>query len=97
MALDADKVNTARTNGSGAPDGLAYRLITGRDDADFCRRVSEWIGCGYVPHGNRRWRFAEESPPSDRHSYGQLRPWSDRPPGATCRIAVTGRFRAAEQ
>jgi hypothetical protein len=52
MALDADKVNTARTNGSGAPDGLAYRLITGRDDADFCRRVSEWIGCGYVPHGN---------------------------------------------
>lgn len=34
------------------PDGLAYRLISGPDDADFCRRVSQWVSAGYVPHGN---------------------------------------------
>ena len=34
------------------PDGLAYRLISGPDDADFCRRVSELVASGYVPHGN---------------------------------------------
>ncbi len=37
---------------SNPPDRLAYRLISGRDDAEFCRRVSEWVACGYVPYGN---------------------------------------------
>lgn len=34
------------------PDGLPrYRLITGPDDATFCRRVSEALDQGYVLHG----------------------------------------------
>jgi hypothetical protein len=37
---------------TGPPDGLAYRLISGADDPDFCRRVSDWVAAGYVPHGN---------------------------------------------
>jgi hypothetical protein len=48
----ADNASAAHTQQSGSPDGLAYRLLTGRDDADFCRRVSEWIGSGYTPYGN---------------------------------------------
>ena len=31
---------------------LAYRLITGKDDAAFCERVSELVEAGYVPHGS---------------------------------------------
>ncbi|MFB6578996.1 DUF1737 domain-containing protein [Streptomyces sp. NPDC056402] len=27
-----------------------YRVLTGRDDATFCQRVSEAIGLGYEPH-----------------------------------------------
>ena len=37
---------------SNPPDGLAYRLISGPDDAEFCRRVSHWVARGYVPYGN---------------------------------------------
>jgi hypothetical protein len=34
------------------PDGLpTYRVLTGPDDADFCRRVSEAIALGYNLHG----------------------------------------------
>ncbi|KRR21752.1 DUF1737 domain-containing protein [Bradyrhizobium retamae] len=29
-------------------DLLVYRLLTGKDDAAFCRRVSEAIELGYV-------------------------------------------------
>lgn len=29
----------------------AYRLLTGPDDADFCRRVSEALAQGYSLHG----------------------------------------------
>lgn len=37
---------------SAAPDGLpVYRLLTGPDDAVFCRRVSEAIALGYVLYG----------------------------------------------
>lgn len=33
------------------PDGLpAYRVLTGPDDATFCRRVSEALALGYEPH-----------------------------------------------
>jgi hypothetical protein len=34
------------------PDGLPrYRLLTGPDDANFCRRVSEMLALGYKLHG----------------------------------------------
>ena len=34
------------------PDDLPrYRLLTGPDDAAFCRRVSEMLDLGYVLHG----------------------------------------------
>jgi len=34
------------------PDGLpVYRLLTGPDDAAFCRRVSEAIAAGYKLYG----------------------------------------------
>lgn len=35
------------------PDGLpAYRLLTGPDDATFCRRVSEALALGYRLYGS---------------------------------------------
>lgn len=35
------------------PDGLPrYRLLTGKDDADFCRRVSEALDLGYELYGS---------------------------------------------
>jgi len=38
---------------SAPPDGLPiYRVLTGPDDAAFCRRVSEAIALGYNVHGS---------------------------------------------
>ena len=35
------------------PDGLpTYRVLTGRDDAEFCRRVSEAVALGYRLYGS---------------------------------------------
>lgn len=35
------------------PDGLpTYRLLTGKDDATFCKRVSEAISMGYLLYGS---------------------------------------------
>ncbi|MCV2367578.1 DUF1737 domain-containing protein [Roseateles oligotrophus] len=35
------------------PEGLPiYRLLTGKDDANFCRRVSEAIALGYKLYGS---------------------------------------------
>lgn len=35
------------------PDGLpAYRVLTGPDDATFCRRVSEAVAMGYKLYGS---------------------------------------------
>lgn len=35
------------------PEGLArYRLLTGKDDVEFCRRVSEAIAMGYQLYGS---------------------------------------------
>ena len=35
------------------PKGLpAYRVLTGPDDAAFCRRVSEALALGYELHGS---------------------------------------------
>ncbi len=36
------------------PEGLpTYRLLTGKDDAAFCRRVSEALASGYQLYGSR--------------------------------------------
>lgn len=43
---------SALTPDSDQPAGLRYRLITGPDDAEFCRRVSEALDNGYVLHGS---------------------------------------------
>ena len=43
------------------PDGLpVYRILTGPDDADFCRRVSEAIALGYRLHGGPAVTFNGE-------------------------------------
>lgn len=34
-----------------------YRLLTGPDDAAFCRRVSEALARGYVLHGSPAMTF----------------------------------------
>lgn len=35
------------------PDGLpTYRLLTGKDDDSFCRRVSEAVAMGYKLYGS---------------------------------------------
>jgi len=35
------------------PNGLPrYRLITGKDDAAFCRRISDILALGYELHGS---------------------------------------------
>ena len=35
------------------PDGLPlYRLLTGKDNVEFCRRVSEAIALGYQLYGS---------------------------------------------
>lgn len=43
------------------PDGLpTYRLITGPDDANFCRRVSEALAMGYLLYGSPAATFNGE-------------------------------------
>jgi hypothetical protein len=42
-----------RTAGRTPPKGLpTYRLLTGPDDAAFCRRVSEALALGYKLYGS---------------------------------------------
>jgi hypothetical protein len=36
---------------------LRYRLITGPDDAEFCRRISEALDEGYQLHGSPTLTF----------------------------------------
>jgi hypothetical protein len=44
------------------PDGLPiYRVLTGPDDAKFCRRVSEALALGYVLYGSPAVTFNGES------------------------------------
>jgi hypothetical protein len=44
---------TKRTSSNAPPDGLpTYRLLTGPDDAAFCRRVSEALAIGYKLYGS---------------------------------------------
>jgi len=43
------------------PDGLpTYRLLTGPDDAAFCRRVSEALALGYQLYGSPAATFNGE-------------------------------------
>lgn len=43
------------------PDGLpTYRVLTGPDDAAFCRRVSEAIALGYMLYGPPAVTFNRE-------------------------------------
>jgi hypothetical protein len=43
------------------PDDLyIYRLLTGKDDAAFCRRVSEALALGYRLHGSPAAAFNSE-------------------------------------
>ena len=45
--------SSARQVRRGPPDGLpVYRLLTGPDDAAFCRRVSEALALGYELYGS---------------------------------------------
>jgi hypothetical protein len=44
------------------PDGLpTYRLLTGPDDASFCRRVSEALALGYELYGSPAVTFNGEN------------------------------------
>ena len=46
-------MNTKRPPRKAPPDGLpTYRLLTGADDASFCRRVSEAVALGYKLYGS---------------------------------------------
>jgi hypothetical protein len=45
--------SSARRGRREPPDGLpVYRLLTGPDDAAFCRRVSEALALGYDLYGS---------------------------------------------
>lgn len=47
---------------SAPPEGLpVYRVLTGPDDASFCRRVSEAIELGYRLHGGPAVTFNGEN------------------------------------
>lgn len=44
-----------------APEGLPrYRLLTGKDDASFCHRVSEALDMGYELYGSPAATFNGE-------------------------------------
>ncbi|MBK5164845.1 DUF1737 domain-containing protein [Paraburkholderia domus] len=43
------------------PNGLPhYRILTGKDDADFCHRVSEALALGYQLYGSPAATFNGE-------------------------------------
>ncbi|WP_119731287.1 DUF1737 domain-containing protein [Thermomonospora amylolytica] len=42
---------------SDANDLPRYRVLTGPDDANFCRRVSEMLDLGYELHGSPALTF----------------------------------------
>ncbi|MFG3708495.1 DUF1737 domain-containing protein [Micromonospora sp. NPDC047670] len=45
------------TDQNETPSRLRYRLLTGPDDADFCRRVSQALADGYRLHGSPAMTF----------------------------------------
>ena len=49
----AESSTSAAAGASAPPQGLPiYRLLTGPDDAAFCRRVSEALALGYRLYGS---------------------------------------------
>jgi hypothetical protein len=53
---------TTTTATNTPPDGLpTYRLLTGPDDASFCRRVSEALALGYELYGSPAVTFNGEN------------------------------------
>lgn len=51
--MTATTTYTSPAPASTPPDGLpAYRLLTGPDDASFCRRVSDALALGYRLYGS---------------------------------------------
>ena len=55
-------MNTTPHPSTQPPDGLPiYRLLTGPDDAAFCRRVSEALALGYQLYGSPAATFNGES------------------------------------
>ena len=54
-------MNSAIQTPTQPPDGLpTYRLLTGPDDATFCRRVSEALALGYLLYGSPSATFNGE-------------------------------------
>jgi len=46
-------MSAKRVSKNAPPDGLpTYRILTGPDDAVFCRRVSEALALGYKLYGS---------------------------------------------
>jgi len=57
------------------PESLPiYRLLTGPDDAEFCKRVSEALGMGYVLYGPPTMTYDTER---KRVIVGQALFWRD--------------------
>ena len=53
MNTDARPTPSSSFGAAAPPDGLPiYRLLTGPDDAAFCRRVSEALALGYRLYGS---------------------------------------------
>jgi hypothetical protein len=47
-----------KTSKSAPPDGLpVYRVLTGPDDAAFCRKVSQALALGYLLQGSPALTF----------------------------------------
>ncbi|MDB5904163.1 MAG: hypothetical protein JWM26_3041 [Betaproteobacteria bacterium] len=45
-------MSDSKSSASTPPDGLpVYRVLTGPDDAAFCRRVSDTLALGYLLYG----------------------------------------------
>lgn len=67
MSLELFLVTTSHQYGEpfvseNPPDNLpVYRLLTGPDDAAFCKRVSEALALGYVLYGSPSVTFNGES------------------------------------
>ncbi len=55
-------MNSEQASPHEPPDGLpTYRILTGPDDAAFCRRVSDAIALGYKLYGSPAATFNGQS------------------------------------
>ncbi|WP_239649148.1 DUF1737 domain-containing protein [Kosakonia radicincitans] len=60
-----------KNKGHEPPDGLPrYRLLTGKDDAKFCHRVSEALALGYQLYGSPAATFNGQDVIVAQVSYG---------------------------